>query len=206
MAAVLVLSACQSAAPRAPAAANRVQASPTPEPSLVPTPIATVPAAPSPPPAVPVAPPVAPPVASGPDRCHTAGLRISFATQWGAAGTIYDYFGIGTIGPRPCTLYGSVGMLMLDSAGRPLPTHVIRRDAGGANGPSLVLLNNDYGAAFQASWSDVPRGPAHCPAASRLEITPPDEFDHVVIPVTGWNLAPCAGGQIFVSPVGVTGV
>jgi hypothetical protein len=147
-------------------------------------------------------------MASGPGRCHTGGLRISFVRSEGAAGTIYDDFAIVNTGQRPCTLYGFVGMLMLDSAGRPLTTHVIRNGGPGSRfSPSLVLLQGGQGAGFEAIWSDVPRGSAaDCRDAARLEITPPDEFDHVVIPVTGWYLGPCAGGQINVTAVALPGI
>jgi len=142
------------------------------------------------------------------DRCHTVGLLISFAGSQGAAGTIVDTFRVANTQPSACTVYGFVGMLMLDSSGAPLTTRVVRN--GGIfttqAGPSHFLLQPATAASFQAAWSDVPHGSeTTCPQAARLEITPPDEFDHTVIPVTGWNLAPCGAGEIDVTPIRAAG-
>jgi hypothetical protein len=49
----------------------------------------------------------------------------------------------------------------------------------------------------------VAEGP--CPEAASLIVTPPDEFDHRVISVSGWNLAPCAGGELDVTPIRAAG-
>jgi hypothetical protein len=54
--------------------------------------------------------------------------------------------------------------------------------------------------------SDVPHGSESiCPAAARLEVTPPDEFDQRVVAVGVWNLAPCGGGEIDVTPIRAAG-
>jgi hypothetical protein len=186
----LLLAACEAPGPQPPVAVNHAHATPTP--SVTPSPASS--AAPT---------PTATPAgttASGPDRCHTGGLLISFAGSQGAAGTIYDTFRVANTQPSPCYLYGYVGMLMLDGSGAPMPTRVVRNSSQA--GPSRFLLQPGTAASFLASWSDVPRTPAPCAQAARLEITPPDEFDHVIIPVSGWNLAPCApGGEIDVTPI-----
>jgi hypothetical protein len=100
-------------------------------------------------------------------------------------------------------------MLMLDASGNPMPTRVVRN--GGIfetqAGPSQFVLQPATAASFQAAWSDVPHtnDPGSCPQAARLEVTPPDEFDHVIIPVTGWNFAPCGAGEIDVTPIRAAG-
>jgi hypothetical protein len=143
------------------------------------------------------------------DRCHTSGLVVSAAGSQGAAGTIVDTFRVANKGTAPCTVYGFVGMQMLDAAGRSLPTKVVRN--GGIfstqAGPSSFVLQPATAATFQAAWSDVPHGSeTTCPPAAQLEVTPPDEFDHVVIPVAGgWSLAPCGGGEIDVTPIRAAG-
>jgi hypothetical protein len=198
---VLLLAACETPGPRPPTAVNHV----TP-------PAATASGADPGPTAPPTAPaPSAtptPPPAPGLDRCHTGGLLISFAGSQGAAGTIVDTFRVANTLSTPCSLYGFVGMLMLDGSGGPLTTRVVRN--GGIfstqAGPSRFVLQPGTAAAFQAAWSDVPhRSETVCPQAARLEITPPDEFDHVIIPVSGWSLAPCGGGEIDVTPIRAAG-
>jgi len=191
----LLLAACQTPGPRTPVAVNHVPTTPTASQAA---------------PAAPASTPVPTPTQARPatDRCHTVGLLISFAGSQGAAGTIVDTFRVANTQPSACTVYGFVGMLMLDSSGAPLTTRVVRN--GGIfttqAGPSHFLLQPATAASFQAAWSDVPHGSeTTCPQAARLEITPPDEFDHTVIPVTGWNLAPCGAGEIDVTPIRAAG-
>jgi hypothetical protein len=135
-------------------------------------------------------------------------LLVSFAGSEGAAGTIVDTLRMTNIGQSACTLYGFVGMLMLDASGRPLTTRVVRN--GGIfstqAGPSRFVVQPGATATLQAAWSDAPHGSETvCSAAARLEVTPPDEYDQRVIAVSGWNLAPCGGGEIDVTPIRAAG-
>lgn len=193
----LLLAACESPGPRPPVAVNHLPTTAAPSP------------APSPSPGAPAAPtPTAAPTAAAVDRCHTGGLLISFAGSQGALGTIADTFRVANTQPSACTLYGFVGMLMLDAGGAPMTTRVVRNGGIFATqaGPSQFLLQPGTAASFQAAWSDVPHvSETTCPQAARLEITPPDEFDHLIIPVSGWNLAPCGGGEIDVTPIRAAG-
>jgi Protein of unknown function (DUF4232) len=191
----VLLAACETPGPQPPVAVNHVHATPTPAATPTPDPGAQATPAPSPTPAA-------------PDRCHTGGLLISFAGSQGAAGTIVDTFRVANTLSTPCSLYGFVGMLMLDGSGGPVTTRVVRN--GGIfstqAGPSRFVLQPGTTASFQAAWSDVPhRSETVCPQAAQLEITPPDEFDHVIIPVSGWSLAPCGGGEIDVTPIRAAG-
>jgi hypothetical protein len=199
----LLVAACQTPGPQPPVAVNHVTAPPTPV--VAPT-ASAAPGAPATPAAIPT-PTAVPPVLQ---RCHTGGVLIGFAGSQGAAGTIVDTFRVANTGTGPCTLYGFVGMLMLGSAGQALPTRVVRN--GGffetQAGPGQFLLQPATAASFQAAWSDVPHTDdpqGVCPQAAQLEITPPDEFDHVIIPVNNWNLAPCNAGEIDVTPIRAAG-
>jgi hypothetical protein len=197
--ALVLAAACEPAGPQPPVAVNHVHATPAPHPT----------SSASPEPGPTGAPPAAPPPPT-PDRCHTAGLAVSAAYSQGAAGTIEDSFRVANTRTYPCVMYGFVGMLMLDGAGQPLPTRVVRNGGifGSEAGPSSFLLQPAAVATFRAAWSDVTQGTAtSCPAAAQLEVTPPDEYDHVVIPVSGWGLAPCGpGGEIDVSPLRAAGI
>jgi hypothetical protein len=197
----VLTAACSTSGPQPPVGVNHVQTSPTAAPAATPSPSA---------PATPAAPTANPAVAGAPDRCHTGGLLISFAGSQGAAGTIVDTFRVANTGHAPCTLYGFVGMQMLGGTGQPMPTRVVRN--GGIfqteAGPSQFVLQPGTAASFRAAWSDVPHTndtAGSCAQASQLEITPPDEFDHLVIPVTNFNLAPCNAGEIDVTPIRAAG-
>ncbi|PZR68343.1 MAG: hypothetical protein DLM66_09240 [Candidatus Dormiibacter spiritus] len=205
---LLTASGCDIAGPHPPVAVNHVHTSPTPNVSSSPTPAGSAPTAPAPtslPTPVVVPTPGTTTVLA---RCHTGVLLVSFAGSQGAAGTIVDTFRVANTSTSRCVILGYVGMLMLDAAGRPLPTHVVRN--GGVfsteAGPSGFSLEPGTAASFQAAWSDVPHGSeGPCPQAAQLEVTPPDEYDHRLISVSGWSLAPCGGGEIDVTPIRAAG-
>jgi hypothetical protein len=138
------------------------------------------------------------------ERCHTAGLSVSFVESEGAAGHIFDTFDLTNTTSAPCSMFGFVGAQMLDAAGHELPTRVVRNGGFYATrpGPTTFVLQPGEAALFQMEWSDVPTGDeTACPAAASLEVTPPDEFDFLVLPVSGFSLAPCNAGTINVTPV-----
>jgi uncharacterized protein DUF4232 len=142
--------------------------------------------------------------AAVPGRCHTGGLTVALAGDNGAAGSVYLTFVLANTGTSPCSLYGYVGMQMLDASGRALPTKVVRNGVGATTaGPSRFLLPPGTAANFRASYELATQGglPSVCPMAARLEITPPDEFDHQTIPL---DMDPCLG-QINVTPVAPPG-
>src|SRR5215467_4877565 len=146
----LLLAACGTPGPQPPVAVNHVPT--TPAPVVTGSPAAPGTAAGPAPTATPAPPAV--------DRCHTGSLLISFAGSQGAAGTIVDTFRVANSQRSSCTLYGFVGMLMLDSSGAPLTTRVVRN--GGIfttqAGPSQFVLQPATAVSFQAAWSDVPHG------------------------------------------------
>jgi Protein of unknown function (DUF4232) len=149
-------------------------------------------------------------------RCHTRQLDLKFAGAQGAAGTMFLTFRLANTGAAPCLIRGFVGMQMLDAAGGPLATRVVRNGGFFANQPppsGFQLRPAAWGApaataaTFQVAYSDVPRaGEAGCPQAFQLLVTPPDEFDHLALPVDGWTLAPCNHGELDVTPVRPPGV
>jgi hypothetical protein len=197
--ALLAAAACQASGPTPPVAQNHIHTSPSASPAEAASPSPSA-AAPSPGSAT-----SAPSNAGTPDRCHTAGLAVTPAGRTGAAGTIVDTYRLANQTTAPCVVFGFAGMQMLDAAGAPIPTRMVR--LGGMfsqqAGPSRFTLQPGAAASFQAAWSDVPHGSeGPCPQSSRLEVTPPDEFDHVILAVT---IAPCGGGEIDVTPLRASG-
>jgi len=142
--------------------------------------------------------------AAGPGRCHTSQVQVAYQTSQGAAGHIFLTFRMTNTGTTTCWLYGFVGMQMLDAAGRNLPTRVIRNGGAfaGQPGPTKFDVPAGRSATFDVAWGDVQVGSeTTCPPASRLIVTPPDEFDHVTIAVSGFSLAPCNAGELDVTPM-----
>jgi hypothetical protein len=144
--------------------------------------------------------PIVPTPAPG-DRCHTAGLSASLEEVDAGAGNFFATFRLTNELDVPCTLFGFVGAQMLDAQNNPLPTNVVRNGGQLSNqpGPTLFTVGARESATFLMHWEDVPvGGETSCPTSSQLEVTPPDEFDSLVIPV---QITACNRGQLDVAPV-----
>jgi len=92
-------------------------------------------------------------------------------------------------------------MLLLDSAGAGLPTKVLRKGSYGftAMAPTTVTVVPGNAAYFNIGYSDVPvGGETSCPTSAAVEVTPPNQIDHLTVKAT---MAPCGGGTLVVSPV-----
>jgi hypothetical protein len=137
----------------------------------------------------------------GSSRCHTSQLGVSAPTATGAAGTIELSFRLQNMSRQRCTIYGFVGMQMLDAAGRNIRTRVVRNGGflSGQPGPNLVNLPPRDTATFQVQYGDVPVGSETCVQASRLLVTPPDETASKSVAA---RLGPvCRAGELDVSAV-----
>jgi hypothetical protein len=124
----------------------------------------------------------------------------------GGAGTLEVTVGLKNTSTVACTLFGYPGGLLLDAGGHPLPTTVVR---GGnyrftSSIPSTtVTLAPSASAYFNMGYSDVPSGSETvCPTSASLEITPPDDVNHVTIAA---QLTVCNQGTLTVSPVFAAG-
>ena len=102
---------------------------------------------------------------------------------------------------KSCTLGGYPGMLLLNVAGAALPTNVVRKGnyTFTAMAPTTVTVAPGSAAYFNIGYSDVPvGGETSCPTSAAVEVTPPNQFDHLTVKAT---MAPCGGGTLVVSPV-----
>ena len=104
---------------------------------------------------------------------------------------------------RTCTVYGYVGLQLVDANRHFLPTTVKRatsmpfRD----HGPTSISLTPGQDAQAGIGYSDIPYGnesnATQCPPARYLEVTPPDEKDYLFIDAHG--IQPCEHGALSVT-------
>jgi hypothetical protein len=136
----------------------------------------------------------------GTPRCHTSGLSGSFTlvpNSQGAGNEVAKVTLTNTSG-TVCHVYGFVGMQLLNAQHQPLPTNVVR-DHSLAELIVTLIPNGSASAAARFS-PDVP-GPGDAqngqcqPTAAFVEITPPDETTHLVVPVQPATSV-CSSGQL----------
>ncbi|NNN22315.1 MAG: DUF4232 domain-containing protein [Acidimicrobiales bacterium] len=133
-------------------------------------------------------------------RCTRGNLSAAKGSSQGAAGTIAAEITFTNVGTSTCTLDGYPGLQLLSSTGAALPTNVVRGGAAGASvTPSNIALVTNGKASFVLSFSDVPTGnQTTCPNSAQVEITPPNDFGYLTIPLV---ISPCDSGKINVSAV-----
>lgn len=139
--------------------------------------------------------------AAGLSACTAAGLSGAIVGSTGAAGTEEITVSLRNTGTAPCTLGGYPGLLLLAASGASLPTTVVRKGAYSftAMAPTTVTVAPGTAVYFNIGYSDVPVGSeTSCPTSASLEITPPNDVDHLEVPAT---LSACGGGTLTVSPV-----
>jgi hypothetical protein len=134
-----------------------------------------------------------PVTSAGLSRCPTSQLAATDDGGQGAGGTYFGRITFRNTSEQACYLEGFPGLLHLRGDGQPHPTRVVRRGKA-----SLVTLAPQGYASFAYSTSDGPFGSAtSCPSPARLEVTPPNAFDYIVVV----DHMPDCGGNIQVSAV-----
>jgi hypothetical protein len=141
-------------------------------------------------------------------RCTPQQLRLVHVGSEGATGHIQASFQFRNVSQKACTLFGYPGAQMLDAKGNKLATRVQRGGAFFAEtrrAPRKVLLGPGQPARFVFGYSTNPEygsgttgAPQTCPAAAKLEITPPNTYSQLVVAVS--DFAPC-GGVLVAGPV-----
>ncbi len=143
---------------------------------------------------------IVPPPVPG-DRCHTAGLSLSLQGVEAGAGNRFATFLFTNNTGVSCTFFGFPGAQLLDAQNNPLPTNAMR-DGNMLTtqpGPALITVPAGGSAKFLMHWEVIPVGnETTCPTSSQLEVTPPDEFDPLIIPL---QIMACNHGQLDVSAV-----
>ena len=142
--------------------------------------------------------------------CRTADLAISIGQANGAAGTISAPFNVINRGPGTCTLQGYFGLALLTSSGLPIGPAPARDRGGFGASPRVgpVVLVPGAAARFYFHWSDVQSTSQACPAATQVELTAPDQYDHAFLTARtgdGMNIAPCSPGGTGLTEVSAQG-
>jgi hypothetical protein len=151
-------------------------------------------------------------------RCDTADLEMQLIHVGVGLGNVGGLVEARNKSSRDCDLYGYAGVQLLDSVGRPLPTHVIWSTSsyifGVGNVEAVVGLpagtvpiNPDRPVPGHAyipiSWNEVQEP---CSDAAKLKVTPPDAFISIVIGPAGGGSGVmyfCSGGTVIVNPTRV---
>ena len=104
---------------------------------------------------------------------------------------------------RTCTVFGYVGLRLVDANRRFLPTTVQRRGSMffRDHGPKSISLTPGQSAQAGIGYGDNYGGTepyaTQCPSVRYLEVTPPDEKDYLFIDADG--IRPCEHGTLDVT-------
>jgi hypothetical protein len=133
---------------------------------------------------------------AGTPRCHTGDLSAAVRGLDPGAGQRHAVLVLTNRSGHACGAYGYVGMQLVDGAGAPVPTNIVR-----ASPPSPAALTLAPGASAYTvlHWTvvsgpgDSQTGPCE-PAPAAARVTPPDETSQVSVP---WTLGfVCLQGRI----------
>lgn len=136
---------------------------------------------------------------SGLALCRAADLTGSLWGSSGAAGTRELTFALKNVSTASCQTDGYPGLLLLGSGGVQLPTDASRTGTLVFEkvAPGEVVLAPGATAWFNVGFSDVTTGGVPCSAATAVQIIPPDDVSHLVVP--GVQITACDGGTIYTS-------
>lgn len=128
-------------------------------------------------------------------RCHTSQLAAAFTGLNAAMGGQRGMTLILTNrSSRTCYVYGYEGLGFLGSGLNPLPTHLTRD-----NVPyTRVTLRPGGNAQAMVTWRVYPDASAPLEYPQRVEITPPDEYTHLI---GAWPAEPVRGGDVSTLPL-----
>jgi Domain of unknown function (DUF4232) len=137
---------------------------------------------------------------TAPSPCRTGDLSARIEPGNPGAGQRYATLELTNRSLHTCHTYGYVGMLFLNGGGHPQATNVVRDRT---QQPQLVMLAPGARVATRLHWSVVQgvgdQG-GHCATdPRRVEITPPDQYSHLVIAWRGGVV--CERGRVDVTPL-----
>jgi hypothetical protein len=130
-------------------------------------------------------------------RCHTRDLSGRLGIIEGAAGSRFGPLVLKNRSLHTCTLVGYIRGQLYDTAGRRLPTRIVRDHSRPARTVKLRPRRNGFA---DLHWSAIPLGGARkCPQPRSFAVTPPGEGTQLRL---GWTAdRVCGHGRIDVRPV-----
>jgi len=140
-------------------------------------------------------------------ECDTTDLTASFAVIPGSQGAGHEAARIvlTNSGTVACKTFGYIGLQLLSGTGQPLPTALTRSAPLNGGKAALVVVSPGASASTFVYFSgDIPgpgepqSGPCE-PTAVMSEITPPNDFKHLVVP--GPATPVCEHGAMWTVPL-----
>ncbi|MGH9089053.1 MAG: DUF4232 domain-containing protein [Acidimicrobiales bacterium] len=141
---------------------------------------------------------------TGTATCQPGQLSATIGRSTGAAGTQSLAVTFTDTSSAMCVLDGYPGMQLLDAQGAAITTTVVRGQfhflqTPANQPPTAVRLAPQGKGTFALAYEDVPVGnETSCPTSSKAEITPPNDYTHLVVTL---SITPCGNGTVHVSPV-----
>jgi Protein of unknown function (DUF4232) len=130
-------------------------------------------------------------------RCPTADLSGRLGFIQGAAGSRFGPLVLKNRSHHTCTLFGYIGGQLYNTAGRPIPTRIVRDHSRPEH---TVTVAPGHSALADLHWSAIPSGGARsCPLPRTFAVTPPDERTQLRVRWTAGRV--CGHGRIDVRPV-----
>lgn len=133
-------------------------------------------------------------------RCRTSGLAVTIGPNSVGAGHVANVFTFTNIAATACTLYGYPGLQLLDAAGKPIATKVVRGAALYYANPNLtkVMLAPGTHASFATAYDEISLHGRQCSISASVEVTAPNAYGHTIVPA---HMGPCDGGLIVATAV-----
>jgi hypothetical protein len=150
------------------------------------------------------------PAAKASGRCHTNQLHgeIDLIFPAGQAGSEQDaMLGLTNTGPA-CTMFGYVGLQLVDANGTARTTKVVRSDNGGQSPATHFTLQHGQTAWTTIGWNYLPNPdeensqPLCGGKVHHAQITPPDETARLTVSAEFGTV--CSHGTIYVRPMSLT--
>ncbi|MDO8209961.1 DUF4232 domain-containing protein [Conexibacter sp. CPCC 206217] len=143
----------------------------------------------------------APSATAATPRCTTAKLLGEFKKPSAGAGSRFVNLVLTNHTRKSCSVFNYPGAQLLGKTNAELPTQIVRDRS---RTPKTVVLKPGESAESAWRWGAIAgrgeptKGPCEITPA-RIEITPPNDFQHLVLP---WRMGPvCERGTITVRPM-----
>lgn len=136
-------------------------------------------------------------------RCRTADLHAYLSRFGAAAGTVVGDVGLRNRSGHACFVYGYPGLGLEDAHHGVMTSRVTWGSTVARHDPRphRIVLSPGRTAFANLQYSDVPFGNERCRVSAWLEVTPPDDRNHRLVPFRG---PACDHGHLTVTALSRT--